>query len=569
MRLAFFVLLRKAPFVGLCIASITCFTFGQEKRQAQITIPFELEQGRIYVGAFVNGRGPYRFMVDTGASGHGRLDERLVKELSLKYSGTALNSDSVNTAEVRTVVLDSLRIGGMTLDNANVLSRDYNRNLRPGAKILYGLIGRDFFAERLLTIDYPRKQMTVSRGSLVAGQPGVVNYEDTLAYPIKLGSFEAEGHIDTGSNADAHLPMEWSKKLGLTGLEPAGEGRRANTVFKLFAAKEPIEVNVAHTRARIRRAMFSELANAINIGGMFFQNNGCVIMIDIKRRLLKVEVTSADGTAALRERERNLTRHPAADRDPSWSPDGKNIAFVSDRDGNFEVYLMNSDGSNQRRLTKNSSADRNPSWSRDSKRIVFQSARDGNEEVYVMNADGSAQTRLTDHPGDDIFPAFSPDGRKITFTSGRNGNLDIFEMNSDGSQPKPLTSHKNRDAWSRYSPDGKKLVFFSRRDSIDDNDEIYVMNTDGSSVRRLTTNAGNDFCPDWSPDGKQIAFISIQPHNELYVYRINADGTLLKRLTAIPDRVSTPSWSPDGKAIAFSSQRDGNLEVYLMEVEPM
>ncbi len=266
------------------------------------------------------------------------------------------------------------------------------------------------------------------------------------------------------------------------------------------------------------------------------------------------------------KREANLSRHAAADRDPAWSPDGKRIAFVSDRDGNFEIYVMNADGSGQRRLTTNSAADRNPAWSRDGKQLIFQSKRDGNEEIYLMNADGSRQTRLTSNAGDDIFPDLSPDGTKITFTSNRNGNLDIFVMNADGSQQTPLTNHAHRDVWSRWSPDGRRLTFFSRRDSNDDDDEIYVMNADGNDIKRLTENRGHDFCPDWSADGKQIAFVSIRENGQEYVYRMNTDGSALERVTNTPDKVSTPSWSPDGSRIAFSSQRDGNFEVYVAQI---
>ena len=98
----------------------------------------------------------------------------------------------------------------------------------------------------------------------------------------------------------------------------------------------------------------------------------------------------------------------AMEESPAWSPDGSRIAFMSDRDGNFEIYVMNADGSGPTRLTKNPESDAYPVWSADGSRIAFQSERDGNYEVYVMNADGSRQTNLTDNPAGDGNPTWSP-----------------------------------------------------------------------------------------------------------------------------------------------------------------
>jgi dipeptidyl aminopeptidase/acylaminoacyl peptidase len=148
--------------------------------------------------------------------------------------------------------------------------------------------------------------------------------------------------------------------------------------------------------------------------------------------------------------ERRLTDNASDDLDPAWSPDGTRIAFTSVRDGNKEIYVMNADGSEPTRLTANAAAvpdvsaqmvDENPQWSPDGRQLVFDSTRDGNFEVYVMNADGSDQRRLTDHPRIDANPAFSPDGRLIVFDSDRlvAGERDLFAMNADGTGVVGLT----------------------------------------------------------------------------------------------------------------------------------
>ena len=148
---------------------------------------------------------------------------------------------------------------------------------------------------------------------------------------------------------------------------------------------------------------------------------------------------------------RRLTDDSGWDFSPSFSPDGRHIAFMShrdERDGNWEIYVMGSDGSNPTRLTDDPSDDSSPSFSPDGRHIVFASERDGNEEIYVMDSDGSNPRRLTDDPSDDRFPSFSPDGRHIAFASERDGNWNIYVMDSDGSNPRRLTDDPSDDRFS-------------------------------------------------------------------------------------------------------------------------
>ena len=176
---------------------------------------------------------------------------------------------------------------------------------------------------------------------------------------------------------------------------------------------------------------------------------------------------NADGSNVTR-----LTNHPESDRSPAWSPDGRRIAFTSDRDGNDDIYVMNADGSNVTRLTNHPAEGRevyvmyadgsirlttavglSPAWSPDGRRIAFHSNRDAKWEIYVMDADGSNVTRLTNHPAEGRFPAWSPDERRIAFQFFRDGNFEIYVMNADGSNMTRLTNHPGEDLWPAWTAD--------------------------------------------------------------------------------------------------------------------
>ena len=255
------------------------------------------------------------------------------------------------------------------------------------------------------------------------------------------------------------------------------------------------------------------------------------------------------------------------------------IAFHSNRDGNWNIYVMNPDGSGQTRLTDNPAADSWPSWSPDGRRITFISSRDDPDpndddriwNIYVMNEDGSDQTRLTNNSAWHSLPRWSPDGRRIAFQSYLDGDWEIFLMNAGGSGQIRLTDNSAGDAEPSWSPDGRRIAFQSNRD---ENAEIYVMNADGSGQTRLTNEAANDRFPSWSPDGQRIAFYSYRDENwEVYV--MNAEGSGQTRLTDNPARDIRPSWSPHGRHIAFSSDRDDPdpddndriMSIYVMNVD--
>ncbi len=204
----------------------------------------------------------------------------------------------------------------------------------------------------------------------------------------------------------------------------------------------------------------------------------------------EIYVMNADGTNI-----QNLTNNSATDSDPVWSPNGNQIAFVSDRDGfgYSQIYTMNADGSGVTRISDTTANDSAPAWSPNGSQITFVSERDGFPQIYVMNGDGSGLTRVSDGSADDYAPAWSSNGR-IAFVSERDGFPQIYVMNGDGSGLTRVSDGNGNDSAPAWSPDDSRLTFTSERDG---NAEVYVMNVDGSNIFRLTNNGATDDTPHW------------------------------------------------------------------------
>jgi Tol biopolymer transport system component len=268
----------------------------------------------------------------------------------------------------------------------------------------------------------------------------------------------------------------------------------------------------------------------------------------------EVTVVNADGSGRT-----NLTNDPSDDVEPCWSADGSRIVFTSDRDGIEQIYVMNADGSDQTRLTDIDASDRAPCFSPDGTKIAFvRYLAQSNSEIFVMDADGSNQTRLTFNDGADHVPTWSPDGSRIAWNrqdDAGNGNYDIFTMKPDGSDVLNLTQSSDvNDFAPCYSPDGTKLAFESDSD-------IWVMGADGSDPHALTSdgNTVSDYDPCFSPDGNKIVFIKAQASYDLYV--MNADGSDPTPLTEGERTDTDPNWQPVRPAVPIDHVVDDIVEV--------
>jgi len=282
------------------------------------------------------------------------------------------------------------------------------------------------------------------------------------------------------------------------------------------------------------------------------------------QRLLFLVLLTASTASALAN-ELPQSTHPV------WSNDGSQIAFINNQTGvendnpvNFEIFTMNSDGSNLKQHTFNKTFDAEISWSANDDKLAIKSYLDGNDEIVVLNLFSGSQTNISNHSARDDSPFWHPDKDILFYQSDRDnltGELYAYDLKTRVTTR--LTHNEIQEYSAVWSPSLEHIAFVA---NVDGDDDLYVMREDGTQIRQLTNNPLNDWYPQWSPDGKQLMFTYGDWDKDTWNLRIldiasGKQRTLLKGVDS-----GNASWHPDGERIVFASVRSGSGQIYINEI---
>lgn len=243
------------------------------------------------------------------------------------------------------------------------------------------------------------------------------------------------------------------------------------------------------------------------------------------------------------------------------------IAFISTRSGEREVYVMDANGANVRAATRSSSIKAFPDWMPNGQGILYSTyLKDGVQDVFLSSRGRSRAGRILR----DVLPGapkyrgvFAPDGEELALVASIDGAADLFRVRRNGRRLVRLTDNAPIiDIAPSWSPDGRQIAFVSDRSGTP---QVYVMDADGQNQRRLTYQSSYSATPAWSPDGRWIAY-GVRAEGKFDLYLIDPTGEVTVPLVVHRGNDQSPSWSPDGRKIVFASDRRGRSDLYVIDV---
>jgi len=238
------------------------------------------------------------------------------------------------------------------------------------------------------------------------------------------------------------------------------------------------------------------------------------------------------------------------------------LAFISDRTGAKELWLMRWDGSEAQQLTSHRSIALSPAWSADGQWLAFTSFMRGQPQLFLLKPTQGFLKPLSTMPGVNTSPSFSPDGTRVAFAAGDGGNTDIYVVPVAGGEPQRLTSTRAIDTQPAWSPSGRQIVFTS---TAAGSPQLYLMDAEGSNLRRLTLDDRFADEASWAPDGVRLAYTTwVESRFQIATLDLR---TGKREVIAGPGSNESPCWSPDGTMLAFVSNRTGTKQIFITDAD--
>lgn len=271
--------------------------------------------------------------------------------------------------------------------------------------------------------------------------------------------------------------------------------------------------------------------------------------------LLPVDPATGTATGAATE----LIATTREDSRAAWSPDGKLVAFNSDRTGDMNVFVYSIADRATRPLTKGAGGDYQASWSPDGKRLVFFSSRSGSADIWTVDVADGVLHQLTRDAALDVNPTYSPDGKLIAFQSDRGGRREVWLMNADGSNQRQLTSTGVNDHFMLFSSDGATLYYHGTGPQVM---QVNTATGEASLFKEIKSGAHVSFSPD------HARIMDVVDHKTLWVTPLTSGAP--QEVFAFPDpdvRIDYPRWSPDGRFVVFDRLKPTGGDIWMLKLK--
>lgn len=355
------------------------------------------------------------------------------------------------------------------------------------------------------------------------------------------GLFQVLESYEPGPALNAPMPFDEWKQKGADALvagevQPRGDGRYAVS-FRLFdvAQQSPLAGESYIVGASQIRQVAHQIANVIyeKLTGDVGVFNTHILFVTRSGHSYALKVADYDGYGA-----QTIVSSPQPLMSPTWSPDGTHVAYVGFNKGKPVIYIQALAGG-RRVLANFKGSNSAPAFASDGHHLAIVLTRDGNSQIYRINSDGSGLQRLSRSDSIDTEPTFSPDGRWIAFTSDRDGSPQIFQMPASGGDAKRLTFAGDYNVSPHYSPDGKSLTYVQRA-----NGGYHISTLDlATGQAQVLTEANNDESPSFSPNGKMILYAT-KANGQGVLALTSSDGRARETLATQHGDVRDPEWSP-------------------------